>query len=539
MNPKINNDLSALRRKASEGSIYTFAKMYLSAHLKFEPSEAHKEIYTELQKASNNRGIKLAVAAPRYFGKSTLITLIYVLYSICYSKEKFIIIISNTASQAIHTLDNIKREFLQNERLREDFPYVFGDGQIKPGRWQQDDIITCNGIQIIALGSNQQIRGRRFGVSRPTLIIADDLENTKSILSSELRDKLKEQFNKAVLKAGSEETNFIFIGNLFHPHSLLSEYVSPNMNVLWSKKVYSAICVWPIRMDLWDKCNNIRCGKDKSEGDVGPLAARKFYEKNAQLMNDGAKLLWPSRYDLYELMEMYYENELSFMSEMQNEPRNPKDCPFNVDKFKYWSDSHSSTQDLLRTLGEGVNFFGACDPSMATSSNGDYSAIVVLARTEEGDLYIVEADIKRRQPNAIIDDIVAYHRAYSFQLFAVESNNFQELMIRQLETKAKEMKQYISIERVKNTSNKEARIKSLQPLFHNGTVCFNRNDLDLLKECLYFPKGKNDDGLDALEMAVRISEELPRVQTFTIGRDRDDDGWYNDYRKNFGWPSLY
>ena len=113
MYPKINKEASAVRRSASEGSIYTFAKMYLSAHLKFEPSEAHKEIYAELQKASNNRGVKLAVAAPRYFGKSTLITLIYILYSICYGKEKFIIIISNTASQATHTLDNIKLEFLK------------------------------------------------------------------------------------------------------------------------------------------------------------------------------------------------------------------------------------------------------------------------------------------------------------------------------------------------------------------------------------------------------------------------------------------
>lgn len=536
MDPKINNEISALRRNASEGSIYTFAKMYLSEHLKFDPSEAHKEIYNELQKASNKRGVKLAVAAPRYFGKSTLITLIYILYSICYGKEKFIVIVSSTAAQAIHILDNIKREYLQNEKLRDDFRHVFGDGQRKPVRWQQNNIITCNDIQIVALGSGQQIRGLRSGIYRPSLIVADDLENTQVILSRELRDKLKEWFNKAVLKAGSEDTNFIFIGNLFHPHSLLSEYVDLNNNVMWSKKVYSAICAWPSHMDLWNRCDNIRCGRDKSEGAVGREAALKFYERNKRPMNEGVKLLWPSRYNLYDLMEMYYGNELSFMSEMQNEPRNPRDCPFNVDKFKYWSDSYQSANDLLRALGEGVDIYGSCDPSMGASDKGDYSAIIVMARAKDGNLYILEADIKHRQPNEIIDDIIAYHKAYKFQRFVVEANNFQELMIRQLEAKAKEMKQYIPIERINTTSNKEARIKSLQPLFHNGTIWFNRNDLELLKECLYFPKGK-DDGLDALSMVVRIAEEPGQLQVLTF--DDSDSGWYNDYRKNFGWPRMY
>lgn len=538
MNPKINEEVYLTRRNAAEASIYTFAKMYLSDHLKFEPSKAHKQIYAELQKASNNRGVKYAVAAPRYFGKSTLITLIYVLYSICYSKEKFIVIISNTAAQAIHIVDNIKREYLQNEKLREDFPHVFGDGQRKPARWQQNSIITCNGVQILALGSGQQIRGLRFGIYRPTLIIADDLEDTKAVHSSGMRDKLKEWFNNAVLRAGSEDTNIIFIGNLFHPYSLLSEYVDPKVNVTWSKRVYSAIDPMPTRMDLWNKCDNIRRGRDKHEGAVGPEAARKFYEQNAQLMNAGAILLWPDRYSLYDLMEMYQENEFGFMSEMQNKPRNPKDCPFDVDGFKYWSDSHPSTQELLRALGDGVDFFGACDPSMANSDNSDNSAIIVLARDKDGILYIIEADIKRRQPNEIIDDVIAYHRTYNFQLFAIESNNFQELMIRQLEDKARAMKLYIPIERINNRSNKEARIKSLQSLFHSGTICCNRSDLEFLKECVYFPRGKNDDGLDALEMDVCIAREPGKVKVLICGRDRDDDNWLSDYQKNFGWPKF-
>lgn len=55
---------------------------------------------------------------------------------------------------------------------------------------------------------------------------------------------------------------------------------------------------------------------------------------------------------------------------------------------------------------------------------------------------------------------------------------------------------------------------------------------------MYFPRGQHDDGLDALEMAVRTTEEEPKTVTVKIlGRDNPD--WYNDYRKGFGWSPLF
>jgi len=93
-----------------------------------------------------------------------MITLIYLIYSICYAKERFIVIISHTASQAQKTLENIRKELTENEKLREDFPEIFeSDGRPKPPRWTQDDIVTRNNIEILALGYNQKIRGRRHG----------------------------------------------------------------------------------------------------------------------------------------------------------------------------------------------------------------------------------------------------------------------------------------------------------------------------------------------------------------------------------------
>ncbi len=93
---KIKKEIDQLRRQNAESSIRAFAMTYLGHHLKLEPSNAHLEVYEALQEISNGRDAKYVLAAPRAFGKPTMITLVYVLYCICYEKERFIVLASNT-----------------------------------------------------------------------------------------------------------------------------------------------------------------------------------------------------------------------------------------------------------------------------------------------------------------------------------------------------------------------------------------------------------------------------------------------------------
>ena len=291
---EIINKAGTLRRETAQKSLLNFARLYLSDHLRFSPSKAHLEIYELLFDMLKNRGKKVAIAAPRDFGKSTMITLIYILYCICYEKERFIVIISNTASQAMKILENVKKELTENTRLKEDFPEICEvDKKPKPPRWTQTGIITRNNIEVLALGSEQQIRGRKHGSHRPTLVIADDLEDAENTFSEETNEKRKEWFSKSVLKVGSEGTNFLIIGNLHHPRSMLAEYVAPDLNISWTKRIYKALITGPINMALWEKWRNIYQGKERFNGSIGPKVARQFYEANRASMDEGAELIWP------------------------------------------------------------------------------------------------------------------------------------------------------------------------------------------------------------------------------------------------------
>lgn len=513
----INNflkEIGSLRRKPAERSIYAFAKIYLSHYLKLKPSLAHHEIYELLERIGKDRGNKVAIAAPRGFAKSTLISLFYIIYAVCYQKEKFIVILSNTADQATQILDNVKKELTENEKLKIDFPEVFEkEGRPKPPRWTKSQIETLNSIKIHALGQGQKIRGRKYGKDRPTLIIADDIETSDNLVSEASMEKLKEWFTKSVLMAGDEKTNFIFMGTLYHPLCLLNEYLSPDHNREWIKKTYKAIQTDAKNLLLWAQWSEIYNVRQDFQGKYGPDAAKAFYKANKAAMDEGIELLWPEKWSYYELVVQREENRLAFYCELQNEPYDPKAAVFNVEKFHNFDKTYGSVQELLSTREAWLEFYGSCDPCVGDdASRGDFAAIIIVARDrEDGRLYVVEADIYRRSPQETIARIVDYCRIYRPASFFIEENNFQKLMKDDLERQLSEQGIYVPVVGIDNRGDKKKRIHSLEPLINRGTIQFSLSHSKLLDQFRFFPNGQHDDGPDALEMIVSNIEIAPYV----------------------------
>ena len=99
---------------------------------------------------------KVAIAAPRRHAKSTAITLAYALAAVCFRDRKYVLIVSDTITQATQFLGDIKKELADNERLRTLFNIVGFEKDT-----EDDFIVNCgDGYQfrISAKGSEQKLR---------------------------------------------------------------------------------------------------------------------------------------------------------------------------------------------------------------------------------------------------------------------------------------------------------------------------------------------------------------------------------------------
>jgi predicted phage terminase large subunit-like protein len=521
--PALQREMSPHRRRIASTSPQLFARIYLSSAFSAAPSRMHTETFTCLQSLHQRRGTHVVIGAPRGHAKSTVVTLAYVLWCLLYGVEPFVVIASGTEQQAARLVEHVRVHLESNPLLRQDFPELAEVRRITP--WRKDTLRLPTGSLLMAFSSGQNLRGIRFGKHRPTLIVVDDIEDKQSVVYEEQRAKLSDWFHSTLLKAGSPDTNVIVVGTVLHHDSLLANLLDGTKCPGWRTFRYQAVERFCDHPELWDRYSAITSGQEPYPappamgGQWGEKGARAFLDDHRERMAEGAKVLWPQQYDYHHLMHVRLrEGEAAFQAEFQNQPLDPQACIFAHAKLRYWDDIAATPEELLMKLGHGNGqtggqFFGACDPSLGNDPHrGDYSAIVILYSPESEDeerrtKYVIAADIARRTPDETIARIVQYARIYDFRRFGVEGNQFQELMVNDLERRASQANTSIYVESIKNRSNKQQRIMAIEAEVSQGMIAFSKRHSLLLEQLRSFPGGKHDDGPDALEMAVTMANK--------------------------------
>jgi predicted phage terminase large subunit-like protein len=465
----------------------------------------HHWLGRQLDRFARYRGQKLNVLAPRGAAKSTIAALAFPLREALEGHEPYIWLLSHTRHQAYTHLENIKNELAANPALAAAYPGAAGKGPV----WRNGSILLPNGVALEAFGTGQRIRGRRFRAHRPSLIICDDLESDEHARSPAARECSRDWFHGSLMKAGTPDTNVVNLATALHRDALAMRLAhTPG----WRTRIFRAVVRWPAAMSLWHEWESIYTALDRPGAQT---AARKFYNQHREEMNAGARVLWPELENLYTLMSMRAEGgRTAFEREKQNSPIAPEQCEWPEEYFdeSIWFDLWPDRL-VVKTL--------ALDPSKgADSRRGDYSAIVMLGVDRRGVLH-AEANLARRPVSQIVADAVAIHRRFQPDLFGVEANQFEELLGSEFEAEFR--RQGILAPRpslVDNHVNKLVRIRRLGPYLATRRLKLKSNSpgtqllVDQLRD---FPAGDHDDGPDALEMAVRLTEQLAARATRSDG----------------------
>ena len=471
------------RRKKAQESLEDFGKTYFPHYIKSKPSLLHGFLFEHLPAmARAQAGAKLAVAAPRGEAKSTIATLIFVVWCIVHRLKHYIPIIMDAFEQAATMLEAIKAELEANARLQMDYPEACGQGRV----WQAGVIVCANGVKVQAFGSGKRMRGLRHGPYRPDLVICDDLENDENVRSPEQRDKLEAWFKKAVLKLGAADDSLdvVVIGTVLHYDSLLARLLK---NPFWESRTFRAVLEWPHRMDLWDQWEEVYLNQ-------GEQAAGAFFRDRRTEMERGSVVSWPAQRPLAKLMAIRArDGHAAFDSELQNDPINIEECTF---KAICW------VAENPRWI-----YFGACDPSLGRQGQSrDPSAILVGGFDRQtGILDVVEASIARRLPDKIIEDVIAAQQRWGCHAWAIESVQFQEFFRTELIKRSAMRGIPVPAKAVVPHADKALRIESLSPHVNNGLIRFHPSQTTLLTQLRHWPMADHDDGPDALEMLWKLA----------------------------------
>ncbi len=476
--------------------------------------------------------------APRGEAKSTYETQLGSLWCICRAKwldqhgaargvapkarKHLIGIVMNTEEQAAEMLESIKAELDTNPRLAQDFPEACGQGRV----WQATTAITANNIKIRIGGTGKKLRGMKHGPYRPDLIFLDDLENDEQVKNKAQREKVQNFVLSAVLGLAPPQAGM----DVFWPGTSLHYDAAINRVSRapgWRRRVFKAIMVWPDNMALWEQWEALytRTGSDEEKVQF-EADAKAFYAANKAAMDAGAVVSWPEVRPLYRLMCIRATNHDSFNQEYQNEAGNDDTAPFRT--LQFWVDKRN---DWL--------FFGSVDPSLGKSGTvrGDPSAILVGGLNRNTMVMdVVEADIRRRVPDLIIEHALNFQAEYNCLAWAVESVQFQAFLYSEiLKRSALRGMAFPGIPVIPST-DKALRIISLQPAINNGQIRLHRSHSTLIEQLKFWPEADHDDGPDALEMLWSIARQFGGEWSYTSAasnrgarnQSSNDDGWNDD-----------
>lgn len=444
-------------KRAAADPLY-FCRTYLPHYFSVTPAPFHFELVRLLEEGSEVVR-PIVVAAPREFAKSTVCSFGYVLHQICFKKRNFIIIGSDTEDLASDLTGYLYVELLYNERLHQDF------GELAKANKRVDDFVTLNDVRVKARGRGQRLRGLKHKQHRPDLVILDDLENDLNVRNPEIVQQILDWVQSAVYPAIEAHGHLLIIGTILKQKSALHVMLT-------------------------------------SPGEPYCNFERRIY----RALNEDGTSLWEARHPAARLrLQKQIMGSTAFNREKMNEPA-PEGGMFKEEWIHYYHPGSLKDRELAV-----VGFF---DPSLESGSSADYKAVVTVGYAPaEQVFYVLDAFIQKTTLEQTLRAIFNRHRERGYEVFGVEDNLFQRLLLKEFDNLGRELGLLLPIKGVTHRLAKETRVAALSPLLERGKIRFIRGHSDqelLIEQILYFPsKTLHDDGPDALEGAVRLAQQVP------------------------------
>ena len=455
-----------------------------------------------------------AIAAPRGFGKTTLIGLCFTARKALFRHAPYIVYISATAAEAAQKVKTLARELTENELIKELFGNLQGD------KWAEEkgeiELVDSSGKPfcfIQAKGAGNQIRGLKWGKHRPTLFLVDDLESKEDAQSEENRKKLKKWFfgdlMGAMDNADGSTSRLVLIGTVVHQDSLLSNLIDEKTDLDFDNP-------------------------DKEELNLLMKSKESFHTVRLEACDDNYESVWPefiSTESIRARAEAYRQRGLLdiFFMEFRNIVIAGETAAFQQSMFRYYREG---TEEFLAELkNRQIETVIIIDPAKTANTQSAYTAIIAVGfNATKGRIYFRESINDRLLPDEIFTKALDMAKRFNTPNIGIEVTGLNNFVTYPFQQFISQQRSYINLIEIKAIKAKDLRVAALAPLYRMGAI-FHNEDLhvrgSLESQLLSFPYSKYWDVMDCFANCIEMFDIGER--NFAVAPMRPDENEQDEF----------
>jgi hypothetical protein len=234
---------------------------------------------------------------------------IMIVYAICFEKKKYINWDSYDKKNAEQALFDVAFWLQQNKQIINDFGNLYNEDRSddKKTKKRVSDFITTNGIRVEAHSTQESVRGRIFGETRPDMFIFDDFETSVTKTSIARTEQVITHIDEAI-SGMSPTASIVYLcnyitesGSVAHiwnklcedPNTRLRDIPVVRNPIYKGKKLIGGDITWEAKY----------CFTDEEASETGKVSLesrqREIDDFEAEMMNN------PSRSD-----QLWFDREL-------------------------------------------------------------------------------------------------------------------------------------------------------------------------------------------------------------------------------------
>jgi predicted phage terminase large subunit-like protein len=448
----------------------------------------------------------VALAAPRGHAKTTGMTVSYGLATLLFRERKFMLLVSDTESQAAMFLGYFKEQLQENQALIDLFDLKRNEkGLVQFWKDTETDVVVefTNGdkFRIIAKGAEQKLRGLIWSGTRPDIILCDDIENDELVMNKDRREKMRKWFYSALMPCVSSKGIVRVVGTILHMDSLL-ERLMPKPHDKWSHQE-------PLK--LW------------SEGRRSGWRSVKYRAHT----DNFSHVLWPEKHSEESLKQKRDEYTSMGMPDVYSQEY--LNIPLDETKALFRRSDLLDRTDEDRLLK--LKIYITVDLAIAETERADYSVFLIAGIDEFRRIHIIDCIRQRMDGREIVDTLINLQRIYDPFAFGIEEMQVSKSIGPFLREEMVRENQYLTIYPLKHGGkDKIARCRSIQARLRAKTIKMEKTGEwypGFEDELVRFPRDVHDDQVDAFAYLGLLLDKLIEAPTKDEQEDLDFDDLYS------------